>query len=183
MVPVMLISSHAYWAWRLTPPSKARPYLVTGAISPDLPAVVLGVWFLARGVRPARLGLVIYRDSQTRRRRAHLISHSVWLPLLLLLVGGQSRKFGLGMLGHLAADFATHDRDAWPHLWPLSSRQFISPLSYRHRTRHATAFATAEAALMTNALISDTDSTRRRWGLIALYGALLPVLRARSRNR
>jgi hypothetical protein len=49
-----------------------------------------------------------------------------------------------GWAGHLAIDYATHHSDAWPPLWPLRSRGWASPVSYRDPEHHARGWSAAE---------------------------------------
>jgi hypothetical protein len=84
------------------------------------------------------------------------------------------------MLGHQLVDYATHSDDAWPPLWPLSSRRWSSPMSYWQREHHARAYAAAESAAFLVALATDRSAPRVVFGVAALAAAFTPVVSDRD---
>ena len=128
-----------------------------GAVLPDLPAIAGAAWLAAN-----RLGGFSRKDFETEVCGRGVFAgpdaalHSA-LPVTLAALAaplclrrGPTRtallSFLLGWAGHVAADILTHGSDARPPLWPVSSRRFESPVSYRERDRHALPFTIAEHA-------------------------------------
>jgi hypothetical protein len=175
----MLISSHVYWTWRATRGRPGARWAVLGAAAPDLPAVGAGAFLLGRGVPRAELLAAVYH----RRGRAalHMGAHSLLAPAALAPALGRRcapvRRLAAGWLAHVLVDYATHARDAWPPLWPLSRRRFASPVSYWEPERHARAFSVCETAALAVAAARDSGSERLA-GLAAAAAACGPAAAA-----
>jgi hypothetical protein len=151
---------------------RAAVWVSAGAVLPDVPALAGSAGLLLRSRRFSRDA---FHGEVCGRRRfglpdAALHSAAVLAVAGALLLASQSAsrstpkrirgaEFVLGWAGHVLADLATHGSDARPPLWPLSSRRFESPVSYRERDRHGLAFTLAE------------------------HGAVIAVLRAVFRRR
>ncbi len=129
-----------------------------GATLPDLPALLGAAWLAA--TRPGRLSRESFESNVCGRSlfaRPDAALHAalpVSAALSLYAVSGAKGRdpsgillaFLLGWAGHVVSDALTHGADARPILWPLSTRRFQSPVSYRERDRHAIPFAIAEHA-------------------------------------
>lgn len=142
----MLTSSHAAWtAW-----ATRSPWAVLGGITPDLPAIYLGVcdgtW------RRPRAEMIDHVYGKSPWREIHLTLHSVWPAAGLRVVapsGAPLSAFTNGWLGHLAVDYLTHHSDAWAPLWPVAKTRWSSPLSYWDPRHHAIALAAADVIGLT----------------------------------
>lgn len=142
-------------------------WVSAGAVLPDVPALAGSAWLL---VRSRRLSRDAFHGEVCGRRRFGLPDAALHSAAVLAVPGaillasrlaGRSApkricemEFLLGWSGHVLADFATHGTDARPLLWPLSSRRFESPVSYRERERHGLAFTLAEHGALIAVLCS-----------------------------
>ncbi len=174
----MLTSSHAFWALRLPAAAGTRAWRTAGAITPDVPALVLGAAFARRMRSGEHLMHAIYHRPPWRQ--VHLALHSL-PPALGLRVAarrrGPLRAYANGWLSHLAVDYATHHADAWPPLWPLRSGRWRSPVSYWQIDHHARAWAAAETAALGIAALTARRLPHRLAGLLPVALAAPGVLR------
>lgn len=127
-----------------------------GAVFPDLPAIAGAAWLAANRLgRPSRgdferevCGRSLFAGPDAALHSA--LPATAALCATILLGRGAARttllSFALGWAGHVAADILTHGSDARPPLWPVSTRRFESPVSYRERDRYALPFTLAEHA-------------------------------------
>ncbi|MDX6667494.1 MAG: hypothetical protein QOK04_874 [Solirubrobacteraceae bacterium] len=179
----MQTASHAYWTWRL---ARDRPHSgprVLGAVAPDLPAVGLGIALSARGVsRDDLLDQIYLRPAW---RWVHLAAHSLLSPAALLAVArrhARAHSFAAGWIGHLLVDYLSHHTDAWPPLWPLSRRDWPSPVSYWEPSHHARLWSATEAAAVALAALTEHRPRRRLLGAAAWAMAGAPALLGRGRD-
>ncbi len=145
--------SHALFTWfaarRLRPDRRATAWLAAaGACLPDLPYLARAVSLLAsegRQLTPSQ-ALTELDYLGTPDWKLDLALHSVLPVAPVLGVAGVLpsrdaregvRAFAAGWAAHNLVDLATHASDARPHLWPLSSRRWHSPVSYWDRRSHA----------------------------------------------
>jgi hypothetical protein len=170
--------SHAAYTWLLMGGTRAARYGALGAVLPDLPYTAKALALIARR-----------RRSTTRAALAETLDFAgdpAWTPdlalhslvpaasLLLAYRGlglqrydphGAARAFLTGWAAHNLVDLGLHASDARPHLWPLSSRRWRSPLSYWERDRHAVPVLVGEhagLALLAVAVTHRRRSRRRR---------------------
>lgn len=160
----MLTTTHASWTALVAADASWRRWAIAGSVAPDAPAIGRAAWLLVRDRSGGRSFDRVY--GQPPWRQVHRAVHAVWGPLALALLARdpRGRALAAGWAGHLAVDLATHHRDAWPPLWPLTERRLRSPLSYWQRDRHATLVMSAD--LVTNLL-----ALRRRPSAIAAVAA------------
>jgi phospholipid N-methyltransferase len=148
-------------ARRLWPQDRAKARCAAaGAVLPDLPLWARAAWTLAQ---PGRFDLdrLGYGTGSNMQPEAAL--HSVFAPAALLAASKLARNprvrgclaaLAAGWAGHIAADVPWHHTDAWPHLWPVASWRFRSPLSGTERTHHARGVQAAEVLMAVWAVTS-----------------------------
>jgi phospholipid N-methyltransferase len=171
--------SHVLFTWtaarRLCPGRRRLAWFAAaGAGLPDVP-------YIARGAR-----LLWKGGGRVKRREAlaklDYFSEPDWTPDLALhslvsvapvlaasgtvsspVVRDGLRAMSLGWAAHNLVDLATHASDARPHLWPISSRRWRSPISYWERRSHALPVLILEhAALVAVAGWALRDPPRER---------------------
>jgi len=177
----MLTSSHGYWGLRLTRGRDRGPWLVLGAVGPDLPAFGAGLTFRASGVASGELIDRVYHRGTSRRLQ--LAAHSALACAGLGLTAASDarrRAVAAGWLSHLVIDALTHHDDAWPFLWPLTDRRWRSPVSYWQAEHHSRGWTLAECVALTVATASDPRRVGRTAGAIALCCAATPLLKVCS---
>ena len=157
---------------RSTSPGPAL-WAALGATVPDLPLLAGASRLATRRLgRFSRADLDAEVCARGLYRRPDAALHSALPPAAALALygiarvrkhhaGGALPALLLGWAGHVAADTLTHGSDARPPLWPLSSRRFRSPISYRERERHALPFTVAEHAAVLAALVSARTRSPR----------------------
>lgn len=143
--------SHAFFTFAALHQVEGASLAVAGSALPD------ALYYLAVPLLAARRG-ISYREAQAEVYRVPalrrmvdalhavpvlaLVSLAAWLwcpPLLMLCLGWAS---------HLLIDFLTHGEGSHPHLWPLSSWKFKSPISFYEEDRFGRPFMLLEHALM-----------------------------------
>ena len=170
----MLTSSHAAWTWLLAP--RRRGWAAVGAALPDLPALAWTVLARRVGLSGAAMWQEVYH--RPGRERVHTALHSAFAPAALAGLArgrGGAGALALGWAGHLAADLASHRDDAWPHLWPASSRRLRSPVSYWQPEAGGTAWIAADAALLALAALRARTLPARAGLALAAALAAAPL--------
>ncbi len=172
--------SHVLFTWaaarRLCP---RRPRLAwfaaAGAGLPDLPYIARGARLLWKGgARVQRRDVLAKLDYYSEPDwTPDLALHSLVSVAPVLVASGavQSpalrgglRALSLGWAGHNLVDLATHASDARPHLWPISSRRWQSPVSYWERRSHALPMVVLEHAALVALAASALANLPRRKG-------------------
>lgn len=164
----MLTSSHGYLGLRLTRGRRHRPWLVVGAVGPDLPAFGVGLALRISGVAPDKIVDRVYRKGASRR--VQLAAHSLLACAALSVTAPADswrRAIATGWLSHLVIDAVSHHDDAWPFLWPLSGRRWRSPLSYWQPEHHGRAWRAVECTALLAAITDDQKATARVLGAVA----------------
>jgi len=141
------LSSHAGWTAHLLRGRPHRLPAVLGSVTPDLPALGRSASALAIGIPRAEVPRFAYRLEPWRH--VHLALHAVWPPAVLWALmprGSAVRAFAGGWFGHVAVDFLTHNKDAWPALHPFSDWRWRSPVSYWDPEHHGQVFTALDLA-------------------------------------
>jgi len=161
---------HAFFTWALAKHGikAGRAAGIAGAVGatfPDLPsfagtAYYVGTAYLREGwdsMHSEELLEAIYFSGPFGGTGSVL--HSA-VPVVALLVlyrvlklGRRDRRrillwFLLGWLGHTIADFLTHVDDTRPLLWPISDREWSSPVSYYNPLYYGREFFAVSHGLM-----------------------------------
>lgn len=178
----LLTTTHAYLTWRLSSDDGRTKWRCIGAIAPDaLPWLAcLAAAIRRKSVREALLASY----DEFPGSAANRAMHSLLVASAVMGIGRRSpriRALGVGWVGHLVVDYASHHGDAWPPFWPLSSRRWASPVSYWQSNRYGREWSAAEVSLL------GIDAARdRSWlGFAAALSALIardhgPLHRART---
>lgn len=121
-------------ARRLEAIDRLTPFIVTGAVLPDVPIMLFFFWYTWMVPTPQRViwGTLYFSPGW---QTVFDLFHSLPLFSLLALLAylrSQDRvlAFSLAALLHFLEDFFLHQQDGHAHFFPLSDYKFISPVSY-----------------------------------------------------
>lgn len=155
--------SHGLWGFIVKKPGRHTPAFIFGAVLPDLPFIIGGMYKLWQGAGITNLheqvipmpGVFFWSSfwhSYLVLAAFYAMLHSV--PLAASLSGG--------WVTHLLLDILTHAGDASPLFWPISDWRTLSPISYWQPAFGGRWFAVLNGVLLFWLLLRRLKSTLLR---------------------